>query len=124
MKSEYLEVPNWSKTHTSLAYFNYSFILPGIFKVWIYGGAFTSGTSTLDVYDARFLSAVNDVVVVSMQYRLGPMGFMYLGTEDAPGNMGLLDQNLALQWVQDNIEAFGGDKNQVIDTLRWYYVLL
>ena len=76
---------------------------------WIYGGGFFSGTSTLDIYDGRILAGEHDVVVVSVQYRVGPLGFLYFGSEDAPGSMGLLDQNLALKWVYDNVRAFGGD---------------
>lgn len=81
--------------------------------VWIYGGGFYSGTSTLELYDGRILAAKGDVVVVSMQYRLGPLGFLYLGTPEAPGNQGLLDQHLALQWIRENIDAFDGDPNRV-----------
>lgn len=53
------------------------------------------------------------MIVVSMQYRVASIGFLYLGTPDAPGNSGLLDQNLALRWVRDNIQHFGGDPKQV-----------
>ncbi|KAI8486402.1 hypothetical protein Bbelb_359010 [Branchiostoma belcheri] len=81
--------------------------------VWIYGGGFFSGTSSLDVYDGRYLARMEDVVVVSMNYRLGALGFLYTGSEAAPGNVGLLDQHLALVWVQQNIQAFGGDPEKV-----------
>lgn len=81
--------------------------------VWIYGGGLYSGTSTLELYDGRILAAVGDVVVVSMQYRIGALGFLYLGTPEAPGNQGLLDQNLALRWVRENIVHFGGDPSRV-----------
>lgn len=81
--------------------------------VWIYGGSFSTGTSTLELYDARILAAKGDVVVVSMQYRLGPLGFLYLGIPEAPGNQGLLDQQLALQWIRENIDSFDGDPHRV-----------
>lgn len=82
--------------------------------VWIYGGGFYSGSSSLDVYDGRYLSHSENVVVVSMNYRIGAFGFLALhGTSEAPGNVGLLDQRLALQWVQDNIHLFGGNSKQV-----------
>ncbi|XP_061924133.1 acetylcholinesterase-like isoform X1 [Entelurus aequoreus] len=82
--------------------------------VWIYGGSFTSGTSSLDIYDGRYLSKAEGVVVVSMNYRVGALGFLALPDHNnIRGNAGLLDQRLALQWVASNIAAFGGDPSQV-----------
>lgn len=81
--------------------------------VWIYGGGFFYGTSTLDIYDGRILAAENDIIVVSMQYRVGPFGFLYLDRPEVPGNVGLLDQLSAIKWVYNNIDAFGGDKDQI-----------
>jgi acetylcholinesterase len=81
--------------------------------VWIYGGGFYSGTSTLNVYNAEVLAAENEVIVVSMQYRVGMLGFLALGTPEVPGNAGLFDQLLALEWVQNNIHYFDGDPNNV-----------
>ncbi|KAI8498415.1 hypothetical protein Bbelb_236170 [Branchiostoma belcheri] len=81
--------------------------------VWIYGGSFQTGSSTAPTYDGRYLAATEGVVVVGLQYRLSTLGFLYAGTEDAPGNAGLTDQVLALKWVQNNIAAFGGDPQKV-----------
>ncbi|CAH1274057.1 BCHE [Branchiostoma lanceolatum] len=79
--------------------------------VWIHGGGFRTGSSAQ--YTGKYLSAAEGVVVVTINYRLGVLGFLYTGTDDAPGNMGLTDQLLALQWVQDNIPSFGGDSSKV-----------
>lgn len=76
--------------------------------LWIYGGGFFQGTSTLDVYDYKSLSSEENVIVVSIQYRVASLGFLYLGTPEAPGNAGLFDQNMALRWARDNIRHFGG----------------
>uniref|UniRef100_A0A6J0U495 Carboxylic ester hydrolase n=1 Tax=Pogona vitticeps TaxID=103695 RepID=A0A6J0U495_9SAUR len=82
--------------------------------VWIYGGGFYSGSSSLDVYDGRFLTYTQKIVLVSISYRVGAFGFLaLLGSQEAPGNMGLLDQRLALQWVQNNIQYFGGNPKAV-----------
>ena len=59
-----------------------------------------------------------DLVVVSIQYRVGPYGFLSTGDSAAPGNYGLHDQVLALKWIQENIEKFGGDPNQVCKFLK------
>lgn len=82
--------------------------------IWIYGGGFQTGTSSLPVYDGKFLTRVERVIVVSMNYRVGALGFLALpGNPEAPGNMGLFDQQLALQWVQKNIVAFGGNPKSI-----------
>lgn len=81
--------------------------------IWIYGGGFYSGTSTLDVYDPRYLVAENDVIFVSMQYRVSAFGFLALGIPEAPGNAGMFDQLMALDWVQRNIKFFGGNPQNV-----------
>lgn len=85
--------------------------------VWIHGGALIFGGGGLAIYDGNAL-AKRGVVVVTINYRLGPLGFFAhpaLATESPGGdnNFGLLDQIAALKWVQSNIEAFGGDPAKV-----------
>ena len=80
--------------------------------VWIYGGAFVMGSTWQSVYGPDFFLE-RGMIYVAMNYRLGPLGFLGLGMENAAGNQGLKDQNLALQWVQKNIAKFGGDPNRV-----------
>jgi len=78
--------------------------------VWIHGGAFTNGSGAVPTYDGRNF-ARDGVVCVSINYRLGIDGFLALG--DGNTNRGLLDQVAALEWVQENIAAFGGDPGNV-----------
>jgi para-nitrobenzyl esterase len=78
--------------------------------VWIHGGAFSNGNSAVPLYDGRAF-ARDGVVLVTINYRLGVDGFALL--PDAPPNRGLLDQVAALEWVRDNITAFGGDAANV-----------
>ncbi|CAK1592678.1 unnamed protein product [Parnassius mnemosyne] len=80
--------------------------------VWVYGGGFRNGFAKRSVYGPKYLVR-NDVILVTLNYRLGPYGFMCLDTPDIPGNQGLKDQLSALRWVKENIEAFGGDVNKV-----------
>jgi len=92
--------------------------------VWIHGGGNFSGGTGLSVpstrqlwYDGAVFAAARDVVVVTIQYRLGPLGFLAhpaLAAEGEPtGNQGLQDQRMALRWVQDHIARFGGDPSNV-----------
>ncbi|NUL06333.1 carboxylesterase family protein [Streptomyces lunaelactis] len=79
--------------------------------VWIYGGAYVIGASSLPEYDGGRLARDGGVVVVTFNYRVGIEGFAQI--EGAPANRGLLDQVAALEWVRDNIRAFGGDPDRV-----------
>jgi para-nitrobenzyl esterase len=86
--------------------------------VWIHGGAFILGSGNEPSSHGANLAARGDVVVVSINYRLGALGFMNLkevtgGAIPATGDEGLLDQVAALEWVRDNIAAFGGDPGNV-----------
>jgi len=78
--------------------------------VWIHGGSFMNGSSSVGAYDGTAF-ARDGVVFVSINYRLAAEGFLYLG--DGIANLGLLDQIAALQWVRRNIAAFGGDPDRV-----------
>ncbi|XP_077979992.1 acetylcholinesterase-like [Glandiceps talaboti] len=81
--------------------------------VWIHGGGFIYGSGSAIYYDATALSAISDVIVVTLNYRLGAIGFFTTGDSAATGNYGMLDQVEALKWVKNNIEAFGGDTESI-----------
>lgn len=81
--------------------------------VFIYGGSFDKGASAVPLYDGSYISATQNVVVVTFNYRVGALGFL-AGVDGLAGNYGLRDQQLALQWVADNVQAFGGDPAQVM----------
>ena len=78
--------------------------------VWIHGGSFSRGSAA--EYDPDYLLD-EDIVLVTIQYRLGMFGFLSTETSSAPGNYGMLDQVAALQWVKQNIEAFSGDPGSI-----------
>ena len=81
--------------------------------VWIYGGSFYSGTYTLDLYSPEVLASEQQVMVVSIQYRVASLGFLYLGDQEVTGNAGLMDQVMALRWIKENIIMFGGDPDRI-----------
>lgn len=79
--------------------------------VWIHGGGFVKGSG--DIYNAHRMAARGDILVVTINYRLGALGFLAHPALGEPGNYGLADQQAALRWVRDNIAAFGGDPAKV-----------
>ena len=86
--------------------------------VWIHGGGFAAGSGTTPIYDGQHLARRGDVVVVTINYRLGALGFFYSpaltdGDDPHSGNYGMRDQIAALRWVRDNIAGFGGDPDNV-----------
>ena len=88
--------------------------------VWVHGGAFVSGGTGIELFDGTELVKENpDVIVVTVAYRLGVLGFLHLSHladgKDYPDaqNLGLLDQKMAFKWVHENIAAFGGDPDNV-----------
>ncbi len=85
---------------------------------WIHGGGFVMGSGSSDMYNGTKLSKNGDVVVVTINYRLGPLGFLYLDelkndSLQFESNLGLHDQVAALKWVKENISAFGGDPENI-----------
>ncbi|TRY70685.1 hypothetical protein TCAL_10027 [Tigriopus californicus] len=80
--------------------------------VFFHGGAFNVGSNHSRLYGPDYLLDYG-VVLVSVNYRIGPLGFLSLECDDAPGNLGLHDQVLALKWVHEHIGCFGGDRNNV-----------
>ena len=78
---------------------------------WIHGGAFITGGGGVPIYDGSVLAKRGDVVVVTINYRLGAFGYSYIPGVTA--NVGQFDQIMALEWVRDNIEKFGGDPGNV-----------
>lgn len=90
--------------------------------VWIHGGGFVSGSGSLPCYSGRTFARDGDLVVVSINYRIGPLGYLYPGENgdgggdgggDEGGNFWLTDQLAALRWVKENIASFGGDPDCV-----------
>ncbi|XP_060525631.1 para-nitrobenzyl esterase-like [Cylas formicarius] len=80
--------------------------------VWFYGGSFLTGSGIYDYFGPDYLLD-NEVIVVTLNYRLGPLGFLSTGDNTILGNAGLKDQLMALKWTRDNIHQFGGDPNKV-----------
>jgi para-nitrobenzyl esterase len=86
--------------------------LPVLF--WIHGGAWSSGSGGWPWYDGARLAAEQNIVVVTINYRLGPFGYLHLPQWDpAVGNLGYQDQTVALQWVAQEITSFGGDPQRI-----------
>ncbi|MEV0275263.1 carboxylesterase family protein [Streptomyces sp. NPDC050610] len=80
--------------------------------LWFHGGGFTSGSGGWDWYEGARLAALGDIVVVTANYRLGPLGYLHLPESDSD-NVGMRDQAAALRWVHANAEAFGGDPDAI-----------
>lgn len=81
--------------------------------VWIHGGSFDRGIGMFPFHGPERFMDGDDIIMVSINYRVGILGFLSLGIPDVPGNMGLHDQVMALRWVQENIASFGGDPDTV-----------
>ncbi len=82
--------------------------------VWIHGGAFLGGSGARSGYAPDAFMEQENVILVTLNYRLGALGYLCLEEEDsAPGNMGSLDQVAALQWVKKHVSHFGGDPARV-----------
>lgn len=81
--------------------------------IWIYGGAFLHGSANKPEYIGNKLASSRNVLVVSLNYRVGALGFLVSTADGLYGNYGLDDQKTAIQWVKSNILHFGGDPNRI-----------
>lgn len=79
--------------------------------VYIHGGGYVCGAA--EMFNGDWLRAYSNVIVVTIGYRFAVWGFLSSGNDIAPGNLGLWDQHVALKWINQNIQAFGGDPNRV-----------
>ena len=80
--------------------------------VWFHGGGFQQGSGRRIEYDGRYL-AERGIVVVTLNYRIGALGFLVSSKDGILGNFGLMDQRAAMEWVKTNIKSFGGDPNNI-----------
>ncbi|CAC5371882.1 CEL [Mytilus coruscus] len=81
----------------------------GSWEIWIHGGSYASGQGSLN--DGAMLAVTGDVIILTINYRLNIFGFLSL--DGLPGNYGLWDQIMAIQWVKDNIPSFGGNSKSI-----------
>ena len=81
--------------------------------IFFHGGSFVVGKTADDIYEGSTLASYSGVIVVTIQYRLDSFGFLHLSDSDAIGNQGFLDQHLALKWIYDNADRFGGDRSKI-----------
>lgn len=79
--------------------------------VYVHGGSYMEGTGNM--IDGSILASYGNVIVITVNYRLGILGFLSTGDQAAKGNYGLLDQIQALRWIEENVGAFGGDPKRV-----------
>ncbi|EDO36346.1 predicted protein, partial [Nematostella vectensis] len=108
-----IDIPEGSEDCLTLSIYTPQHTSPKLraVMVWVHGGGFSSGSSR--GFDPSVLVALHDVIVVTINYRLGVLGFFNIPDTDVKGNYGLFDQSLALQWVQQNIASFGGNPQSV-----------
>ena len=85
-----------------------------------HGGLFNGGSASPRLYGSELLADFG-VLLVTVNSRLGPLGYLATGDGELPGNMGMWDQRLALQWVQKNIAKFGGDPDRVSSGCCWFF---
>ena len=81
--------------------------------IFIHGGGLVTGSSSEAFYNPSIMVAASDIVVVTIQYRLNAYGFLYLADTEAKGNQGFKDQIMAMKWVYDNADKFGGDNKKM-----------
>lgn len=79
--------------------------------IYIHGGDFTHGAS--NTFQPHIMVSFYKVVVVSINYRLGALGWLSTADDNSPGNYGALDQAMAIKWIYDNIEFFNGDRESI-----------
>ena len=90
---------------------SFNVLVPVMF--WIHGGSLLTGSNSFQFYGPKSLMSKEEVIFVTINYRLGPLGFLTMGTDLVPGNAGLRDQNMALNWIHENIVNFRGDPGSV-----------
>lgn len=80
---------------------------------FIHGGSFIKGGASDDAYEGSTLASMTGLIIITINYRVGALGFLHLDDTIANGNQGFLDSNLALQWASENAHTFGGDKSKI-----------
>ena len=81
--------------------------------VYIHGGTFVTGGTASDMIEPSTLAALTGLIIVNFNYRLDTIGLLHLAGTEAVGNQAILDQQLALKWIHENAEKFGGDKDKI-----------